>query len=159
MQHGRRDPRCLTADGSVLAAASLMLRMLFLGLLVWAMAPTASGQVPDSLVEQVRSSVDAADVESLLALGEGRIEVGLFGAARLFSRAQAAYVLSDFFRQHPPQRLEIGESVSTETGWFAAGDYYRLGGRSPLRVYLRLRALRDGSWVVREIVVLDAPDS
>lgn len=117
--------------------------------------PGASAQVPSELVETLRSAVDRGDVNQLVALGESRIEVGLFGAARLYSRSQARRVLLRFFRDNPPTRLSISESVATDRAWFAAGDYHRLGGREPLRVFVRLRKV-DDTWQLREFVVLEA---
>ena len=117
--------------------------------------PGAAAQVPDTLVETLRLAVDQGDVDRLVALGEARIEVGLFGAARLYSRSQARRVLLRFFRDNPPTRLNIRESVATDKAWFATGDYRRLGGREPLRVYIRLRKAGD-DWQLREFVVLEA---
>jgi Domain of unknown function (DUF4783) len=118
----------------------------------------ARAQVPEDLIESVRAAVDAGDAEALSDLGGERLEVGLFGAARLYSRSQATHVLGEFFRQFPPARLSIREAVSTEYAWFAASDYHRVEGREPYRVYLRIR--RDGDrWVLREFVVLRAEGS
>jgi hypothetical protein len=115
----------------------------------------AQAQVPEEVIEAIRAAVDAADAEALSNLGGGRLEVGLFGAARLYSRSQARHVLGEFFRQFPPARLSIREAVSTEHAWFAASDYHRAEGRGPFRLYLRIR--RDGDrWVLREFVVLRA---
>lgn len=117
--------------------------------------PRAAAQVPDTLVETLRAAVDEGDVDGLVALGEARIEVGLFGAARLYSKSQARRVLLRFFRDNPPIRLTIRESVATNRAWFASGDYHRLGGREPLRVFIRLRKGGD-AWQLREFVVLEA---
>jgi hypothetical protein len=145
--------------GPVIAPAPSMsttrrILVLALALVVFA-GPEAEAQVPDTLVETLRAAVDEGDVNQLVALGEERIEVGLFGAARLYSRSQARRVLLRFFRDNPPTRLTIRESVATDKAWFASGDYHRLGGREPLRVFIRLRKVGD-AWQLREFVVLEA---
>lgn len=130
-------------------------RTLICGVLVLLLSGSVLAQAPDSLIHRVQELVDAGDATGLVALGEPRIEVGLFGAARLYSRSQARRVLMGFFRSHPPTRLAIRESVSTDRAWFGAGEYFRLAGREPFRVYIRLR--RQGeTWLLREFVVLEA---
>ncbi|NNE70535.1 MAG: DUF4783 domain-containing protein [Rhodothermales bacterium] len=116
---------------------------------------SAFAQAPDSLISAVRQLVDAGDATGLVELGEPRIEVGLFGAARLYSKSQARRVLLGFFRQHPPTRLVISESVSTDRAWFGAGEYHRLAGREPFQLYIRLRR-QGGAWLLREFVVLES---
>ena len=108
-----------------------------------------------AVVEDIRAAIDRGDVETLVGYVGERMEVGLFGAARLYSHGQAEHVLERFFREYPPGRLVLGEAVETSLAWFAAGQYYRSDGRSPLRVYLRLRRV-SGGWLLREMVVLEA---
>jgi uncharacterized protein DUF4783 len=122
-------------------------------LLVVAAIPGAKAQVDGEVVEALRSAIDRSDVEALLELSGERLEVGLFGAARLYSRNQAGHVLRRFFRDNPPARLVINEAASTETGWYASAHYHRPAGLSPLRLYLRLRLSAD-RWELREFVIL-----
>ena len=93
-------------------------------------------------------------MEGMMQQAGERLEVGLFGAARLFSRDQAEHVLEGFFRDHPPTRLTFREFVATESAWFGAAEYLRLDGREPLRVYARYRRTV-GGWVLREFVVME----
>ncbi len=105
------------------------------------------------MIERLTAAVDAADVEALLELSGPRLEVGLFGAARLYSRSQAGHVLRGFFRDNPTARLSINEVASTESAWYASAAYHRPADVQPLRLYLRLR-LTEGVWELREFVVL-----
>ena len=148
-QSSKSERRVSPKSGLLILALTLQL-----GVAIEA-GPVAVAQVPDTLVQTLRTAVDKADVDRLVALGEARIEVGLFGAARLYSRSQARRVLLRFFRDNPPARLTIRESVATNRAWFASGDFHRLGGRDPLRVFIRLRKTGD-IWQLREFVVLEA---
>ena len=112
----------------------------------------AQAQVDEELVEYIRRAIDESDVEALLERSGERLEVGLFGAARLYSRNQAGHVLRGFFRDNPPARLIINEVASTDTAWYASASYHR-PGLQPLRLYIRVR-LNAGSWELRELVIL-----
>lgn len=129
---------------------------LFLILLTCAVLPSAA-QTPDpvgsvappalgALVDAFR----AGDSDALMKHSAQRLDVTLFGISELFSRSQAGYVLSDFFDEYRPLRLEITETSGSEGNWFAAGRYWYERGEAPLAVYFRLRS-GEGVWKLREV--------
>jgi len=89
-------------------------------------------------------------VASQAAAAAERVELALPGRTKLYSRAQATYVLEDFFRQHPPERFTLGRTSKVAGSWIAAGVYWYRQGEDPFQVYLRLRQ-KDRRWVLREI--------
>ena len=121
-----------------------------------ALAIPSRGQATEPVVDSMLEAVRNGDVDALSGLMGDRLEVGLFGAARLYSRSQARRVLASFFRLHPAARLEVDESVSNAEAWYAGVDYHRSGGLAPLKLYLRLRP-SSGGWELREFVVMENP--
>lgn len=92
------------------------------------------------------------DAPALQRLTSDRLEIALLGESRLYSPAQAEYVLADFFETYPPRRVEIQHETRTDTGWFAEGSYHYDGSPTPLRLYLRLRKTAEG-WHLREVLI------
>jgi hypothetical protein len=86
------------------------------------------------------------------------VEIGLVGESKLYSRAQALFVLESFRTSFPPERFVVRDESVAERGWFLEGFYWSGATRSPLRVYLRLR-VNDGQWEIREVLIerRDAP--
>lgn len=130
----------------------MLVAMLLLLLLSPALAAAQSNSEPDVLT-QVRQAFASGNARALLESASERVEVGLFGASTQYSRAQAAYVLRDFFDEHPPRGYAFEDVSEAGGSWFAAGRYwYKGGGGTPLRVYMRLS--QDGeAWTIREIRV------
>ncbi len=100
----------------------------------------------------VQRALSRASVDSIIALSSDRIEIAVLGKSKLYSKAQARYVLKDFFDRYPPVRVTFRNPSATDKGIFAAGSYRHTADGEPLRVYVRLRR-DDASWSLREIVV------
>lgn len=98
----------------------------------------------------VSAAFAAGDVARLLGHTAERLDVTLFGASALYSRAQAAYVLQDFFRTYPPTTFSFGVPARAEDNWFVAGTYQHAPDEEAFAVYVRLRK-RQARWEVREI--------
>jgi len=126
----------------------------FLVVLLWwhGLAPAATAQetapVP-TIFQQVRAAFESGDVDALIRRCADRVDLSLFGEGELVSKSQAKYVMREFFRDYPPEKLDVEETSGTEGSWFASGVYLHQRG-NPLSVYFRLRS-RDGEWELREI--------
>jgi len=101
-------------------------------------------------VSRIELAMAAGDASALAAEAAERVELTLFGSASMYSRAQAVYVLAEFFREHAPHDVELDPPSRAGDNCFALGRYYIEGGDMPLRIFLRLRSKHD-AWQIREI--------
>ncbi|MDX1548086.1 MAG: DUF4783 domain-containing protein [Rhodothermales bacterium] len=116
--------------------------------------PAGAQPVPPAL-ERLEAAVGAGDHEAVIVAAADRVELDVLGSRKLYSRAQASYVLHDFFRRYPPEAFAFDHATQAEGHWFATGLYRYRQGEQPLRVSVRLRSHEDG-WTLRELRV-EAP--
>jgi hypothetical protein len=133
----------------VLTLASLVGSPLPAPLVGTAYAQAAS---PDSTtLVRVERAFRSGDVDNLLDGSADRLDVIIFGKGASYSRAQAALVLSDFFRRNPPGRVSFEQEVLAEDRRSMIGQYWVANGDSdPVAVFVRLRA-RGPRWQLRSI--------
>lgn len=107
---------------------------------------------PDSTtLVRVERAFRSGDVDNLLDGASDRLDVIIFGKGASYSRAQAALVLSDFFRRNPPSRVAFEQEVLAEDRRSMIGRYWVANGDAdPVSVFVRLRA-RGPRWQLRSI--------
>jgi len=133
-------------------------RGLQLGLLVLLLLTagqrTVRAQDPDidAVLTEVRGAISRGDLPVLLDHAADRVEIALFGESKRYSKAQARYVLQDFFNTYRPRRFVFRDHSQTDRGWFAEGEFWYGRADRPLRLYVLLR-LRDHRWELREIII------
>lgn len=110
-----------------------------------------------SVMAQVNETLDAVeqamvqgDARTLLSDAADRIEITILGRSTLYSRAQATYVMQDFFREYPPTGFSLDDTSATGGSRFATGRYRYQQAEQPLHVYLQLRK-KGTQWQLREI--------
>lgn len=109
----------------------------------WAQSAAPS----DSLVQRrLNRAFAEGDARALLDPAPDRLAVSLFGARSFYSKAQAVYVLRDFFKEYPPQRFEVRTVSRAPSSHLLVGRYWHAQARRPLSVYLHLR-YRDQWWL------------
>lgn len=111
-------------------------------------APVAAQEKPD--MSTVHDAFIKGDAHLLLDKAGERIEIALMGEGKLYSRAQATYVMQDFFQSYLPEQFTLEPGYGAEGSWIASGEYRYREAESSLQVYIRLR-LKDKTWEVREI--------
>lgn len=126
----------------------------------WPLAGPSSGTAyaqsasvaPDSTtLDRVERAFRSGNVESLLDGSADRLDVIIFGKGASYSRAQAALVLTDFFRRNPPGRVSFEQEVLAEDRRSMIGQYWVAEGNGePVSVFVRLRA-RGPRWQLRSI--------
>ncbi len=122
----------------------------------FSMALLAAGPVGRAVAQtqhgigKVRDAFAQGDARALLGDASDRIEIALLGRSRLYSRAQAFYVMQDFFRRYPPEGFTLQSQAQEQGSWFATGRYRYKHAEQPLLVYLRLR-LKSDQWELREM--------
>lgn len=111
-----------------------------------------SAPSPDSTAfDWVERAFRTARVDALLDGSADRLDVIIFGKGASYSRAQAALVLQDFFRRHPPARVAFEQEVLAEDRRSMIGEYWVAEDHAePIAVFVRLRA-RGESWQLRSI--------
>ena len=126
-------------------------RLSVLILMASSLAAGASAQTAEqSVVSKVEAAFSHGDASALLRYAADRVEIAVLGSSTLYSRAQATYVLNDFFREYPPVRFAATEPAATTGNFFVAGRYWYGSGEDYLDVYIRFRS-RDGAYEVREL--------
>ena len=86
-------------------------------------------------IEKVQDAFAKGDAQALLDDASDRIEIGLFGRSRLYSRAQAIHVVQGFFQRYPPVGFTLQSQAQEQDSWFATGRFPSLAkpGRLPRR--------------------------
>jgi hypothetical protein len=145
------------------------MRRVILGLcfLMLALAPVP-GTFGTALAQQVRTSITptspldstvSSRVEAafrsgnpalILADAADPIDLAIFGHGASYTKSQAAVVLLDFFRRHPPAQVSFEDEVVSENRRSVIGTYLEVGAAEPAAVFVRLRA-RGNRWEIRSI--------
>ena len=112
------------------------------------------GAVPpapaNDVLVRVERGLEAADPDAVLAASSDRVEIVLDGQGGVFRQAQASHVLRDFFRRHPPERVEFSEPSASDDGQTATGRYYTRAGGAPLSLRVMIRD-DGGAWVLASL--------
>ena len=109
---------------------------------------------PTTTLDRFTHAFETGNAHALLAEAGPRVEVALFDDGKLYSRAQATYVLEAFFNAYPPDHFEVQHESTAEGSWFVSGRYHYQRGARPLQVYLRCRHQED-RWVLRELHIAE----
>jgi len=99
---------------------------------------------------QFETHVKARNVAQLTPMLAPRVDINLFGADKQYSRAQARFVLTDFFVRHPLQSLDLRTPSPSGKQGFISGIYVVQGSGERLRLYARL-VQDDDAWYLREL--------
>ena len=129
-----------------------ILRRVFVALVLMLLGGFVAGpvQAQEAALDQVQEAFAAGDADALLGEAADRVEIALLGRSKLYSRAQAIYVMQDFFRRYPPEAVTLKNNAQDDGSWFATGQYHYKHAGHPLQVYLRLH-LKDRQWQLREV--------
>lgn len=123
---------------------------LFILLIPFLLALPARAQSEESVLQDIETAFETGDAGALGRHVAERMELTLDGAASIYSRGQAVYVLAEFFREFPPVRTILDEPTHSGNDAFVLGQYHTIQENDPLRVFLRLKS-NAGRWEVREI--------
>ena len=124
-----------------------------LGVLVMLACGATSGvaaQDAGAALAQVEEAFRQGDARGLLAMAADRLEIAVLEAPTLYSRAQATYVMQDFFRLHPPERFALREAAQSDGSLFVPGLYWSTSQGEPFQVYVHLRQ-KAQAWELRGI--------
>lgn len=100
----------------------------------------------NSVIEQVKESIKAGNAKELAKYLNASVDVTLEGKPNTYSKAQAEFVLRDFFKANPPSEFSIIHQGSSKSGQpFAIGQYR--SGTSTFRVWMKIKVTGNQSQV------------
>lgn len=94
----------------------------------------------NEVVDQVKEAIKAGSAKELSKHLSQTIDVTIDGKLQNYSKAQAEFVLRDFFKAHPPSDFSIIHQGSSKGGQpFAIGKY--VSGSDQYRVWMKIKAV------------------
>lgn len=93
---------------------------------------------PGETFNIVQRAISKGDVRMISKYTSAYTEMSILGATTTYSRAQAAYILKAFFKQHPPEQFAFQHKLRVGKDWFIHGRYRNRDGR-PYRLEMMLR--------------------
>lgn len=85
------------------------------------------------VINQVKETIKAGSAKELSRYLNQTVDVTIEGDVQSYSKAQAEFVLRDFFKQHPPAEVNVIHQGSSRGGqpfailqYKSSGDTYRL---------------------------------
>lgn len=94
---------------------------------------------PTRTIGKIRQAIESGDAESIVRHSSAYVEVSVLGKSTLISRAQSAYVLKAFFRDHPPSGFKLERRLQVGGDWYVRGRYGRRNGEAPFQIELQMR--------------------
>lgn len=94
---------------------------------------------PTRTIGKIRQAIESGDAESIVRHSSAYVEVSVLGKSTLISRAQSAYVLKAFFRDHPPSAFKVERRLQVGGDWYVRGRYGRRNGETPFQIELQMR--------------------
>lgn len=102
-----------------------------------------------SVIDQVNEAFKAGSARELSRYLHQTVDVTIEGKLGNYSKAQAEFVLRDFFKAHAPSEFTIIHQGSSKGGQpFAIGKY--VSGTDTYRVWMKLKVV-DKEQVIQEI--------
>ncbi len=124
-------------------------RSLFALILFFSTFSGVFGQSQSDIIEQVRETIGAGSAKELAKFLNQNVDVMIDEQLQSYSKAQAEFVLRDFFKNHPASEFTIIHQGSSKGGQpFAIGLYK--SGDETYRVFMKIKAT-DKQQLVHEI--------
>jgi hypothetical protein len=137
--------------GILLGSLEIMNRRSFLLLLVLLMGflskEAFSQGVP--VIDQVKEAIKAGSAKELSKYLHQTVDVTIEGKLENYSKAQAEFVIRDFFKAHAPSEFSIIHQGSSKGGQpFAIGKY--ISNADTYRVWMKIKTV-DNKQLIQEI--------
>ncbi|MFZ2906936.1 MAG: DUF4783 domain-containing protein [Cyclobacteriaceae bacterium] len=92
------------------------------------------------VIDQVKEAVKAGSAKELSKYFSQTIDVTIEDKVENYSKAQAEFVLRDFFKAHPPNEFNVIHQGSSKGGQpFAIGQYK--SGANTYRVWMKIKTV------------------
>jgi hypothetical protein len=100
----------------------------------------SSAQSQGDVINQVKETIKAGSAKELSKFLNQTIDVTIDDKVESYSKAQAEFVLRDFFKQHPPNEFNIIHQGSSRGGQpFAIGQYK--SANDTYRVFMKIKVV------------------
>lgn len=112
--------------------------------LVVCLADASEGmaQTKGDIVSQVKETIKAGSAKELAKYLNQSVDINLEGKQENYSKAQAEFVLRDFFKAHAPSDFSIIHQGSSKSGQpFAIGQYK--SNTENYRVFMKIKTVND----------------
>lgn len=104
------------------------------------LSPGVAQAQKNEVVEQVREAIKAGSAKELSKYLNQTVDVTIEGKLQNYSKAQAEFVLRDFFKTHAPNGFDIIHQGSSKGGQpFAIGEYK--SGSDVYRVWMKIKMI------------------
>jgi hypothetical protein len=101
------------------------------------------------VIEQVKQAIKAGSAKELIKYLNASVDVTIEDKVETYSKAQAEFVLRDFFKAHAPNEFTIIHQGQSKGGQpFAIGQYK--SGADTYRVWMKIKTV-DSQALVQEI--------
>lgn len=100
----------------------------------------ASGQA--DIINQVKETIKAGSAKELAKYLNQTVYITIEGSAETYSKAQAEFVLRDFFKQHAPSEVSIIHQGSSKGGQPFAILQYK-SGSDVYRLFMKIKTVNN----------------
>lgn len=101
------------------------------------------------VIDDVKEAIKTGSAKELSKYLNQTVDVTIEGKVENYSKAQAEFVLRDFFKAHPPSEFNVIHQGSSKGGQpFAIGKYK--SGSDTYRVWMQIKAVNKAQ-VIQEI--------
>lgn len=123
--------------------SSVMKHMKVLFLIVFVgLGLVANSQGKADVVSDIKETIKAGSAKELARYLYQTVDINLEGKQESYSKAQAEFVLRDFFKAHVPNDFTIIHKGSSKSGQpFAIGQYK--SGADNYRVFMKIKTVND----------------
>lgn len=109
----------------------------------------AFSQGAGKIIDDVRETIKTGSAKELSKFLSQTVDITIDGKVGSYSKAQAEFVLRDFFKAHPPNEFNVLHQGSSKGGQpFAIGQYK--SGADTYRVWMNIKSV-DKSQLIQEI--------
>jgi hypothetical protein len=103
------------------------------------LAATFQSFAQTDVINQVKETIKAGSAKELSRFLHNTVDVTLEGNVQSYSKAQAEFVLRDFFKQHPPNEVNIIHQGSSKGGQPFAILQYKSGSET-FRLFMKIKS-------------------
>jgi len=101
------------------------------------------------VIDDVKETIKTGSAKELSKYLNQTVDVTIEGKVENYSKAQAEFVLRDFFKTHPPSEFNVIHQGSSKGGQpFAIGQYK--SGSDTYRVWMKIKTV-DKTQLIQEI--------
>jgi hypothetical protein len=122
----------------------MRLKIFFAGLFFLLASLGLSAQT--DVINQVKETIKAGSAKELSKFLNQNVDVTLEGNVQSYSKTQAEFVLRDFFKQHPPNEVNIIHQGSSRGGQPFAILQYK-SGTDVYRLFMKIKSIGNAQFL------------